>query len=107
MGNFIFRAEAAPARACTACRKLLLAWSLLLSAPSVQSTESMAMSSETAAVTSINRYQSWRDEPIQDWREANDRVSEIGGWLSYMRDAQQGDEQTGSSMHDHHHHHGH
>lgn len=35
-------------------------------------------------------YQGWRNEPVQDWRAANERVGEIGGWRAYLREAQPG-----------------
>ena len=41
-------------------------------------------------------YQGWRDEPLQDWREANRRVGEIGGWRTYLRESQPGSEGAGS-----------
>lgn len=50
-------------------------------------------------------YQTWRDTPVQDWRGSNDRVGEIGGWRTYLREAQPaGDEAEKSGqgrMHDH------
>ena len=36
----------------------------------------------------FNQYQGWRDEPLQDWRQANERVGEIGGWRTYLRESQ-------------------
>lgn len=68
----------------------------------------------------FKHYQAWRDAPIADWRAANDRVGEVGGWRTYLREAQPG----GGAGHDHaaaparpqqpadpgqggHHHHGH
>lgn len=67
----------------------------------------------------FKHYQAWRDAPIADWRAANDRVGEVGGWRTYLREAQ-----PGGAGHDHaaaparpqqpadpgqgcHHHHGH
>lgn len=45
-------------------------------------------------------YQRWRDEPLVDWRTANDRVGEIGGWRTYLREAQpQGDDAAGHDDH--------
>jgi hypothetical protein len=43
----------------------------------------------------FKQYQAWRDEPLQDWRQANQRVGEIGGWRTYLRESQSGD---GSGM---------
>jgi hypothetical protein len=39
----------------------------------------------------FKQYQGWRDEPLQDWRQANQRVGEIGGWRTYLRESQPGD----------------
>ena len=35
----------------------------------------------------LKAYQAYADEPVQSWREANDRVSRIGGWRTYAREA--------------------
>ena len=35
------------------------------------------------------RYQSYRDEKIGSWREANETVDRIGGWRAYAKEAQQ------------------
>jgi hypothetical protein len=40
----------------------------------------------------FEHYQGWRDEPLQDWREANQRVGEVGGWRTYLRESQQADD---------------
>ena len=60
--------------------------------------------SEQAAATPFKQYQGWRDEPLQDWREANDRVGEICGWSTYLRESQQGGDgsDSGKSQPDHH-----
>lgn len=36
----------------------------------------------------FKNYQGWRDEPVADWRALNERVGEIGGWRTYLREAQ-------------------
>jgi hypothetical protein len=33
-------------------------------------------------------YRGFGDLPVVSWREANDRVREIGGWKAYAREAQ-------------------
>ncbi|MDP1646230.1 MAG: hypothetical protein Q8L71_12150 [Thiobacillus sp.] len=43
---------------------------------------------EQAASAPFKQYQGWRDEALQDWREANERVGEIGGWRTYLRESQ-------------------
>ena len=47
-------------------------------------------SAEKIFTPSFKPYQGWRDEPLQDWREANRRVGEIGGWRTYLREAPPG-----------------
>jgi hypothetical protein len=44
---------------------------------------------DQAAATPFKEYRGWRDEPLEDWRQANERVGEIGGWRTYLREAQQ------------------
>lgn len=31
----------------------------------------------------LNSYQVFREQPLQNWREANDLVGRIGGWRTY------------------------
>jgi hypothetical protein len=54
--------------------------------PGVQATE--AAIPEAADFRLFKHYQGWREEPLQDWREANERVGEIGGWRVYLRESQ-------------------
>jgi hypothetical protein len=35
-------------------------------------------------------YRSFKDQPVQSWREANDLVGHIGGWQAYAREGQGG-----------------
>lgn len=55
--------------------------------------------------TPFEHYQPWRDEPLRDWREVNDRVGQVGGWRTYLRESQPDD--GGGMQHGHHDHHGH
>ena len=34
----------------------------------------------------LARYQSWREQPLADWREANELVGRIGGWRTYAQE---------------------
>jgi hypothetical protein len=90
MLNVLFR-RAAP---------LACAW--LLWAPVTNAAE--AEPAAKAAPTPFENYQGWRDEPLQDWREVNDRVGEIGGWRTYLRESQQDGDgaDSGPGRHDHH-----
>lgn len=33
-------------------------------------------------------YRAWNDQPVQSWREANERVGNIGGWRAYSRETE-------------------
>lgn len=37
---------------------------------------------------SFKHFQGWSDEPVKDWRAANARVGEVGGWRTYLRESQ-------------------
>jgi hypothetical protein len=39
--------------------------------------------------SSFSEYVPYSEQGIESWREANDRVGEIGGWRVYAREAQQ------------------
>lgn len=61
-----------------------------------------AQAADAAAASPFAHYQRWRDEPLQDWRKANDRVGEIGGWRTYLRESQlinDGPDQNGNDHH--------
>lgn len=73
--------------------------------PVVQAAETMP--SAQLISPPFKHYKTWRDEPLQDWRASNDRVDEIGGWLTYLRDAQQDNGGADASAQGHHGHHGH
>jgi len=57
----------------------------------------------SAPASPFDRYQAWRDEPLRDWREANDRVGDVGGWRVYLRESQE-DGSGGQGQHGHHRH---
>lgn len=52
-----------------------------------------------AAAPPFRHYQGWRDEPLQDWREANDRVGAVGGWRTYLRESQQQNDNDAEHAH--------
>jgi len=76
-------------------RQLLLPCILLLLA-----TGPMAQTARTAAqpelpsklqyVSPLRAYKGYADQPVESWREANDRVRQIGGWRAYAREVQSG-----------------
>lgn len=78
-------AQPAPARLWALAAPWACAW-LLGVAP--------AQAAETAPPVSdrsdpFRHYQRWRDAPLQDWRAANARAGELGGWRTYLRESQQ------------------
>lgn len=78
MQKFMFR-HAAP---------WVCAW-LGLSPPIQAAEENQAAAPERPALAApFDQYRPWRDEPVRDWHEANDKVGEIGGWRTYLRESQ-------------------
>lgn len=84
MLNTVFRRAAPRARARLSRRAVLWACAWALCAPAAHA----AGPSRPSAPAPFAHYQGWRDEPLQDWRAANDRVGEIGGWRTYLRESQ-------------------
>ena len=40
--------------------------------------------------SAIGAYQAYADQQVQSWREANDRVGQIGGWRAYAKEIKTG-----------------
>lgn len=77
---------------------LLCTW-LTVSA-AVQAAESPpAESAHPALAPPFDEYRNFRDEPLADWRQANERVNEVGGWRTYLRES---NPDGGSAGHDRH-----
>ncbi|MBU1395838.1 MAG: hypothetical protein KKE84_06810 [Gammaproteobacteria bacterium] len=98
MLNIFSRRAVSPARArFSGAAALACAW--LLAAPAHAAG---AEPPEPAAATLFKQYQRWRDEPLQDWRQSNERVGEIGGWRTYLREAQPAGNGVDQGQHGHH-----
>ena len=93
----LFRRAAPQARALFLALVSACAW---LAVPAARAAEAVA--SPPIAADPFEHYQRWRDEPLQDWRKANDRVGEIGGWRTYLRESQQGGDAQDPAGHDPH-----
>jgi hypothetical protein len=39
--------------------------------------------------SAFSLYRPWHDQAVGDWRALNDRVGRIGGWRTYLREAQE------------------
>ena len=42
-----------------------------------------------AGASAFDNYKSFTDEPIGNWKAANENVAQIGGWREYAKQAQQ------------------
>ena len=47
--------------------------------------------------SSLGSYRGWDDSPPLSWRQANDDVARIGGWRTYLRQAQTPDAEPGAA----------
>lgn len=68
-------------------------WAVLAGAAAAQSPVEPATPSYPVAVkytSPFSKYRAYRDQPVQSWREANDRVGRIGGWRAYAKELKTG-----------------
>ena len=87
----VFSRRTAPPSSARFLGVATLACVWLLGLPSAHAAEAKAEAKPEAkpvALTPFKQYQGWRDEPLQDWRQANEQVGEIGGWRTYLRESQ-------------------
>ena len=105
MLNALFRRAARLARAplFRVAAPCLCAWAAWV--PVASAAEPPA--AEQAAIDPFKQYQGWRDEPLQDWRAVNERVGEVGGWRTYLRESQPAAGGAGQDPQGPHGHHGH
>ena len=81
-----------------ACVTLVAATSALLAGMSHAQHNQAAAATPVAAPTSspaplsfdsvLSRYKPMTDQKLGSWREANDTVTRIGGWRTYLKEAQ-------------------
>ena len=102
MLNALFRGAARQARAPLS---RVAACALAVWVPAAFAAESPA--AEEAVTAPFKHYQGWRDEPLQDWRAVNERVGEVGGWRTYLRESQPAVGGAGQDPQGHHGHQGH
>jgi hypothetical protein len=50
-----------------------------------------ALPSKLQYVSPLRAYKAYTDQPVESWREANDRVGRIGGWRAYAKEIQTGE----------------
>jgi hypothetical protein len=104
MLKILFRAAAPHARARLFSYAAPCLCAGLLGFPAAQAADTRAATSVAtpALAAPFDRYQSWRDAPLGNWRELNDRVGEIGGWRTYLRESQVDGDQGDHGHHGHH-----
>lgn len=83
-------------------RQLLLPCILLSLAagPMAQTARTVAqpeLPSKLQYVSSLRAYKVYADQPVEPWREANDRVGRIGGWRAYAKEIQTGEPAKGAA----------
>jgi len=69
---------------------LLTAFAGLAIAQPAEDSNHPALPTQLSYTSSLSKYQVYKDEPVQSWREANDRVGRIGGWRAYAREIRTG-----------------
>ncbi len=52
---------------------------------------SLSLPSKLQYVSPLRAYKTYADQPVESWREANDRVGRIGGWRAYAKEIQAGE----------------
>ena len=60
--------------------------------PSGLTTTSASSEKSVASASAFNGYKPYTDEPLGNWKAANDNVAQIGGWREYAKQAQQPDD---------------
>ena len=60
-------------------------------APSQADSTGVTLPGKVVYQSPISGYQPYADQPVQSWREANDRVGRIGGWRAYAKEAAAGE----------------
>lgn len=74
-----------------------LAASAILLASVVHAQIAVPSTSSVASPSPFKNYKSYTDEPISNWKAANDTAARIGGWREYARQAQQPDNTPAAS----------
>ena len=77
--------------------RALLPWKLALfagaafaQAPADTEAPQPSLPTKLQYSSAIGAYQAYADQQVQSWREANDRVGQIGGWRAYAKEIKTG-----------------
>ena len=79
------------------CRLALSAFGLVLSSAAIAQSTSVAPSAkpQAASPSAFDGYKPYAEEPMTNWKAANDSVAQIGGWREYAKQTQQPDNMPG------------
>jgi hypothetical protein len=80
---------------------LLCTWLILFPASRAAEQQPPAEPARPAPAAPFDQYQGFRDEPVADWRKVNDRVNEVSGWRTYLRESYQDGDNAGQDRHQH------
>lgn len=68
---------------------------LLSSATFAQPATAVSPAAVAGSPSAFEGYKPYTDEPMGNWKAANDNVAKIGGWREYAKQAQQPDNTPG------------
>lgn len=68
----------------------LLAGAAFAQPPGAAETSRAALPTQLQYSPAMSDYQAYKDQPVQSWRQVNDRVGAIGGWRAYAKEVQTG-----------------
>ncbi len=71
--------------------RFLLPWSFLISASvavaaTEEKTHSHPLPTELRYTSALAHYKAYTDQAVLSWREANDRVGQVGGWRAHAKE---------------------
>ncbi len=70
----------------------------IATAQPTEDSASLALPTQLSYTSVLGGYQVYIDEPVQSWRETNDRVGRIGGWRAYAREIRTGKPASDSAV---------
>ncbi|HEY9208931.1 hypothetical protein [Acidovorax sp.] len=68
----------------------LLAGAAFAQTPGDAEASRAALPTQLQYSSAMSDYQAYKDQPVQSWRQVNDRVGAIGGWRAYAKEVQTG-----------------
>ena len=78
-------------RALTPWTLALLAGATFAQTPGDAEASRAALPTQLQYSSTMSDYQAYKDQPVQSWRQVNDRVGSIGGWRAYAKEIKSGE----------------